>query len=350
MNCEHCNNILQTISSLKYHKLNNKKCIKIQEDNKKCIKIQEDNTNIFSCTVCLKIFSTKNSLNRHICINTELKIKLENYRIELETKKNENKEMSDNLEKAYIHIELENKEMSDNLEKADIHIKLKNKEISDNLEKYRKELELKNKEISDNLEKADIHIERLENKLTDITLCLANRTTTNNNNTHNINNYNLIPLDIVQQNNIKDVVENYYNLEYQMDGQKGLAKLLSDSGVLKPKGENIYICSDFSRGIFKYKNENGIEIRDVQAKDLTTWVHAIALKNIKRELLQQVDDFIDHRRSPKRSFTLQPSDSSVSVEDNGINLEHNKLINSHSSISSMNDDNKEFVKALGICI
>ena len=72
------------------------------------------------------------------------------------------------------------------------------------------------------------------------------------------------------------------------------------------------------------------------------WVHAIALKNIKRELLQQVDDFLDHNGN---------IENIISSEDNGINLqEHNKLIDSHSSISSMNDDNKEFVKALGSCI
>jgi hypothetical protein len=61
---------------------------------------------------------------------------------------------------------------------------------------------------------------------------------------------------------VVNLVENHYNLEYQLNGQKGLAKLLSDSGVngtfsfsgeacLKPKGDNIYVCSDSSRGIFK---------------------------------------------------------------------------------------------------
>ena len=325
MNCEHCNNILQTITSLKYHKLNNKKCIKIQKENTNTNTNTNTNKNknIFSCTLCLKFFSTKQNLNRHICIT---------------------KEINDNLEKYRKELELKNKEINDNLEKYRKELEIKNKEISDNLEKYRLKLEIKNKEISDNLEKSYTHIERLENKLTDITLCLANRPTTNNNHTNTINNYNLIPLDIVQKNNIKEVVENYYNLEYQIYGQKGLAKLLADSGVLKPKGENIYICSDFSRGIFKYKNENGIEIRDVQAKDLTTWVHAIALKNIKRELLQQVHDFLDNNGNIGNII-------SSSSEDNGINLqEHNKLIDSHSSISSMNDDNKEFVKALGSCI
>ena len=316
MNCEHCNRVLCSLSSLNYHKLHNKKCIEKQGRT----------NNIFSCSFCQKIFTSKDNLNKHICLKNEIYLE---YNMENEVKLE--KQRLENEVKLEIYI----KQVSLEIDKYKNEIRVSNErnlELEIELELTKKELEIQRREI----EKLDIHVERLENKITDLALQAVNKPTISNT-THN--NFNLIPLDIGHRNNIKDIVENHYNLEYQINGQKGLAKLLSDSGVLKPKGENIYICSDSSRGIFKYKNENGIEIRDIQAKDLTSWIHATAIKNIKKEGLQRAIELFECIGRSETTETAQP-----------FAIEQNKLIEAHTSIVNMNDDNKEFVRALGVCI
>ena len=84
MNCEHCNSILSSLSNLNYHKLHNKKCLIKQGLNK--------NSNIsqfFSCTLCIKKFTTKNSLIRHRCLKKELEIYKNEVNLTLEIKNKE---------------------------------------------------------------------------------------------------------------------------------------------------------------------------------------------------------------------------------------------------------------------
>jgi len=366
MNCEHCNRILGSLSSLNYHKLHNKKCIEKQGVT----------NNIFSCSLCQKIFTSKDNLNKHICIkkneiyleyeeynkknNMEIekqRMEIEKQRIEIETQRIENETQrieneTQRIENETQRIENEKQRNIVNLEN-EVNLQSKNKKLKTykkELETCKKELETCKKELETyrnivNLEKEVqrkeidylyTRIEKLDKTMSDALLQSVNKPTISNT---NHNNFNLIPLDIGHRNNIKDIVENHYNLEYQINGQKGLAKLLADSGVLKPKGENIYVCSDSSRGIFKYKNENGIEIRDIQAKDLTSWVQNIAIKNIKKEGLQRVYDLFECICSSETTETAQP-----------FATEQSKLIEAHTSIVNMNDDNKEFVRALGVCI
>ena len=335
MNCEHCNSILSSLSSLNYHKLHNKKCI-----IKQGLLIVNQ---IFPCNLCKKHFTTKNSLVRHNCLKNKVEKKskiekLNNINILLETYRNEinleNEVKNKELEIYRTKIELKNNELEIELKNKELEIELKNKE----LERYRNIVNLEKEVQRKEIEILYKRIEKLDKTMSDALLQSVNKPTISNTTTTH-NNFNLIPLDIGHRNNIKDIVENHYNLEYQINGQKGLAKLLSDSGVLKPKGENIYICSDSSRGIFKYKNENGIEIRDIQAKDLTSWIHATAIKNIKKEGLQRAIELFECIGRSETTETAQP-----------FAIEQNKLIEAHTSIVNMNDDNKEFVRALGVCI
>jgi hypothetical protein len=263
MNCEHCNSILSSLSSLNYHKLHNKKCI-----IKQGLLIVNQ---FFPCNLCKKHFTTKNSLVRHNCLKNKVEKKskiekLNNINILLETYRNEinleNEVKNKELETYRNKINLENEVKNKELEIYRTKIELRNKELEIELKNKELEIELKNKElerykIEKEVQRKEIEIlytriEKLDKTMSDALLQSVNKPTISNT-THN--NFNLIPLDIGHRNNIKDnkvnLVENHYNLEYQINGQKGLAKLLSDSGVLKPKGENIYVCSDSSRGIFK---------------------------------------------------------------------------------------------------
>jgi hypothetical protein len=68
-------------------------------------------------------------------------------------------------------------------------------------------------------------------------------------------------------------------------------------------------------------------------------VHNIAIKNIKKEGLQRISDLFECICSSETTETAQP-----------FATEQSKLIEAHTSIVNMNDDNKEFVRALGVCI
>ena len=72
MNCEYCNNRLSSLSSLNYHKLNNKKCIIAQAQGKEVFK--------FLCVSCKKSFITKNSLDKHKCTLKNIVEEYEEYK------------------------------------------------------------------------------------------------------------------------------------------------------------------------------------------------------------------------------------------------------------------------------
>ena len=75
--CEYCNSILKTSTSLIKHKETNKKCISLQNKKEK-----ENIDKVFICEFCDKKFTAKQSKNSHLktsyCKNAyekELKIK-----------------------------------------------------------------------------------------------------------------------------------------------------------------------------------------------------------------------------------------------------------------------------------
>ena len=84
MECEFCKNILKTLSSLNYHKQNNKNCLSIQSSKNYGVK-----SSLISCKFCEKKFSTSN-INKHISICKKKKNNLE------EQTDDENNKMKEN--------------------------------------------------------------------------------------------------------------------------------------------------------------------------------------------------------------------------------------------------------------
>ena len=89
MNCEYCKNFLRTLSSLNYHKKNNKKCLLLQSK----LKVEVESSLIL-CKFCSNNFSISN-INNHIKI---CKKKKENLEKLLESSINENKRLNFNSE------------------------------------------------------------------------------------------------------------------------------------------------------------------------------------------------------------------------------------------------------------
>lgn len=221
--CTYCNKILSTKSSLNLHIKTAKYCIKIQEENK--VKTEKQ---IFECEDCLKKFSTKQNLNIH-------------YK---NCKKLEQKSIIGEKDKKIIKLEL----TLQNVEKQ-------KEDYKERLEKQKEDYKEQIKELQDKLE-------RIASK------AIEKPTTTNNLNTLNIASI----IDFNNVDKVKDLIENKLNINHVVDGQKGLANFVKDNLLTDDAGKLLYICTDPSRHIFKYKDSSGEVKKDIEAKKLTNYI------------------------------------------------------------------------------
>ena len=228
MECNFCNKIFASKSSLNVHQKTTKYCLKLQGKN------EEKN---FECEYCNKIFTVKINLISHYGICKE-------------------KELKDKCKK-----------------REEILIKELNKET----EKFRKEFEIVLKQKEEEINELKQKIAELTGRLYtfkddhDLIKEIAKQpknTTNNNNNTLNIS----TSLDFDNIDRIKDVIENDFNINYAINGQKGIANLVKDKLLKDDNGKPLYICTDPSRQIFKYKDSTGEIKKDVEAKKLTEYI------------------------------------------------------------------------------
>ena len=233
LKCEFCNNTYKTKSSLNHHKKNAKKCLILRG---------EEIVNNYVCEYCDFKSITKDTLNKH-----QLCCKMKN-------KKYTTLEMKDKLSilKKYYEIKLEQKDIL--------------------LERIEKEL----KECKDNFN-------MIASKPTIVN-------TTNNHNNTRIN--NLIIADL-NESTIIDKVESNFTLEYLNDGIRGLAKFTKDHIVNPEDGKPKYICSDPSRAVFKYKDENGVVQKDVSATKLKNAIKDPIIKKSKTLFINENSRLFD---------------------------------------------------------
>ena len=210
--CDYCNNEYATKSSLNHHKRTAKKCLLLREST--------EQVNFLNCKKCGFQTTLKNTLIMHKC-------KLENINYV--------------FDKKITELEEENKDLKLKLEKSEEDvIRL----ATDNINLERK-------------------IESYEEKFYTLASRPTISNTTNNTRVDNL----LISVDF-KESTIKDNVDSNFTLEHLNDGLRGVAKFTKDYIVKPEDGKQKYICSDPSRGIFKYKDENGVVQKDVKATKL----------------------------------------------------------------------------------
>ncbi len=118
--------------------------------------------------------------------------------------------------------------------------------------------------------------------LMDIAKQPKNNTTTNNTKVLNIK----APLDFEDKTLIENALANY-NLDYFLDGQKGLARFLVDT-VLRDEENNFkYLCTDLGRGIFKYLDKVGNVQKDFEAKRLTNYLVGSGIKEKATDISEE---------------------------------------------------------------
>jgi hypothetical protein len=231
--CEFCKKEFINKYTLSTHQNTTKKCIDIQH---KLLNIKVEKIKIINdCKYCNKVFTSKQSLIVHlnICNDKKLQDKI--------------------LEK---EIEMLKKEKDREIEM----LKMQN-------ENYKEQIkDLQNK------------LDRIANKAIDKPTTF----TTTNNTINNKFDLNTFP----SQKEIDRKIESQFNDKYILDGMKGIAQFVYDHIVKLEDGSMAYACFDTSRQIFKYKDENGNEIKDPKAVRLR--------KMIKPGLLRQSQTLLDY--------------------------------------------------------
>jgi len=295
MECNFCNKMFSSRSSLNAHQKTTKYCLKLQG------KIEKNN---FKCEFCNKSFTTKQYLSIHgeLC-NKEIR----------QIIKEKEKEFEEKLKEKEKEFEEKLKEKEKEFEE-----KLKVKEIEHELKQKVKEIEHELKQKNAELKGQLISLKEDHETLKEIAKQPKNSTT---NNTLNIT--SSIDFDNIEK--IKDVIRNDFNINYAINGQKGIARFVKDKLLKDENGNLLYICTDPSRQIFKYKDNKGEIRKDVEAKKLTEYI---------------VDGGIKKK-------TVDVANEWYTEESGNIDMERfDMMMDPQQSILNLKDDNNSFKKEL----
>ena len=233
MECCFCKNKLSSKSNLIAHQKNSKYCIAIQEKKKNNQIDKNENINqkiLKNCKYCKNDFSISN-IKKHINICKE------------------------KYEKIYNNINV----LKENYENIIKDLKQEIFDLKNSLIKF---------ETESNIYK------EFANKQSVINI-------TNNKNNTNTNNTNKIALTsnlIMDEEKIKNIIDTKLDNNYILDGQKGVAQFAFDNMLKDDDGNLNYICTDPSRYIFKYRNEDGNIQKDINASKLTNKLLDAGLK------------------------------------------------------------------------
>jgi hypothetical protein len=247
--CIYCNKDFTSKSILKTHQKSAKYCLKIQaESSIKKVDLEIDKRS-YLCKFCNKSFTSKVCFQKHldICI-----VKL----------KNTIKELS---------VELDRKEKI--IEEQKHQMKTIRLEVENEFYKQREE--------------------RSTNVVEEIAKQPRVQQTNNNQKILITSNMDL------SNEKMKEMIENSFNANYMIQGQKGVARFAYDTILKDEQGKLKYICTDPSRQIFQYKNEEGEIQKDVKAKKLTKALLDGELKSASHKIASDkmadnADDFLEY--------------------------------------------------------
>ena len=83
---------------------------------------------------------------------------------------------------------------------------------------------------------------------------------------------------------LRDAIDNNFNANHVVDGQRGLAQFLVDTILKDPDGNLKYKCTDQSRSIFRFLNSKGEIHKDVDANKLITYIVSGGIKGKSVEI------------------------------------------------------------------
>ena len=290
MSCEFCKKVLSSKSNLNYHQKNNKTCLLIQQ------KINENEIEIalVDCEFCNQSFSESN-LVKHLqkCKTRPL--------IEMIRKEKDNE------------IEMIRKEKDKEIK---IVRKEKDKEI-EKLKKLVKKLKKKNSDLT-----IEVHALKVTNGIYSedhkeiIKMAKEPKTNIIGNNFFS------------DSEKIKEIINTRLDRFDIAGGQKGIAQFALNNLLKNDDGIPNYVCTDPSRHIFKFQNEDGQVEKDVKATKLTNLLFDGGLKDKSYDIGKKLWTKEDGSHDSEKFRMYQP-----------------KIY----EINSMNSDNSSFRNEL-VCL
>jgi hypothetical protein len=249
MQCEYCEKVLSTLSSLKHHQKTVKYCLAKQ--NKEPIKEH-------ICSFCKTCFAVKSSLNSHlrICKSNTLEIQEQ-----LNLLDEKSLELSETKQKF--------------IEKDRI-ISEKDRIISEK-DRIIEEQKILIKELHDEQKIQNKNLQHMLQSLAEKAISKSSNTSTVNQNTTNQVINNMMP---ITDAHLQDHVQNLNPLHVQ-NGASGYAKYALEFPL-----KDMIVCTDFQRRSCKYKDENGNVISDPEMTKITKRLFS-AIKDRNEELINE---------------------------------------------------------------
>ncbi len=309
--CEYCSNEFINKGALVRH----------QKTAKYCLKIQENNIINYTCELCDKYFTRKDSFlyHKNICKPTDNDT-ITKQKLDIE-------ELHNIIDKQKDTID-EQKDTID--EQKNIIIGL-NKNIAILETKLEGKIELSNK--IEQLHTSDNNCIK-QIALQPKTIQTSQST---NNNTQNI--LNNLPVFSITKEQLKKAAETDFSLELFLQGQAGVAKFTI--GVFRKAHDDKlpWIVSDQARGIFKTKDEDGNIVIDLHAEKIT----AMVMDAVREKNKEHHDSFY-----PKRNCNSDDERDEEEIDREGkIELDDQiRADNCYLDILKMNRDNKVFRQKL----
>jgi hypothetical protein len=88
---------------------------------------------------------------------------------------------------------------------------------------------------------------------------------------------NMHTLDL-SDDRVKNIVDQYYNIDYLLAGSKGVAQFTIDKVLTKPDDKMIYSLTDRSREAYNFKNADGVMEKDIKGRKLREVVYKNGIK------------------------------------------------------------------------
>jgi len=240
--CEYCKNTYSSKSSLNNHQKTTKKCLEIQKSLNKKTDILE-----FSCKYCDKKFTSKQNIKKHEIFCNIKKI--------------------DKIEDLTDKYDFKIEELKDKYEFEITELKLLNKKQAEEIQNLRETVAGLQGELR-GTNKANEHVYEIAKQPKNNNITNNNSSNTTNTKTLNIS----TSLDFKNINKVKEIIDERYDINHILSGQKGCAQFAAQYLLVDENGKYVYLCTDPSRNTFKFKNEIGEIEKDLEAKKLTNYL------------------------------------------------------------------------------
>ena len=252
-NCEYCKKTFGTKSNLKVHQEKTKFCIKLREEQK---------NNQFICEYCNKSFVTKGNLKVHQ-EKTKFCIKL--------------REQINEAKKEIFECEycLKNLSCKFRLEQHLEVCKVKQKLLFVKFEEKLKLCEIEKENYILQIKKLEEQNYILQTQLKDLFQTAIEKPSVVNNTSNNSNNkmidnrtFNMIPFTLNEEN-LRKTLEEKFTENHLINGQKGVAQFCVEHVLVSEDNKYMLKCTDPSRKIFVYVDQEGKIHKDINAFKLT---------------------------------------------------------------------------------